>query len=341
MVRPGGLATEVVREAARRRNIRLEWIRLQRAGVASLLNRQVDLWPLMTITEERKRRFHISEPYLEHGIHFPGSPGQSLSSGGGSQAAYTQPSQPGDRGRSREKAFSAGAPGRQANRDGRDRGSLPGSRRWGVLRGKCALTALLDGMPCAGVPLRSIWEPSIHTNLGVASTFEAAGIADEIRAEIGNIATEGRLSSMASRWGDFSVRNTETIHLLQAARQRERNLFAAILVFAFLLLLATWQTFRHRREAEAGPARRTDAAGDRAETASHGEQSERDRPRLWHGPEAGFRESRGGTVDRPSRSPSWRHADSARGCMRTTRHESRPAGMDCLRAAPFRTRNSG
>ena len=53
---------------------------------------------------------------------------------------------------------------------------------------------------------------------------------------------------MASRWGDFSVRNTETIHLLQAARQRERNLFAATLVFAFLLLLATWQTLRHRRE---------------------------------------------------------------------------------------------
>ena len=35
-----------------------------------------------------------------------------------------------------------------------------------------ALTALLDGIPCAGIPLRSIWEPSIHTNLGVASTFE-------------------------------------------------------------------------------------------------------------------------------------------------------------------------
>ncbi len=111
-----------------------------------------------------------------------------------------------------------------------------------------ALTALLDGIPCDGIPLRSIWEPSIHTNLGVASTFESSGIADEIRAEIGNIATEGRLSSMASRWGDFSVRNTETIHLLQAARQRERNLFAATLVFAFLLLLATWQTLRHRRE---------------------------------------------------------------------------------------------
>ncbi len=34
---PGGLATEAVREAARRRNIRLKWIRLQRAGLVSLL----------------------------------------------------------------------------------------------------------------------------------------------------------------------------------------------------------------------------------------------------------------------------------------------------------------
>jgi hypothetical protein len=58
---PSGLAIELVREAARRRNIRLEWIRRQRAGEASLVNQQVDLWPLMTITQRRKKRFYISD----------------------------------------------------------------------------------------------------------------------------------------------------------------------------------------------------------------------------------------------------------------------------------------
>src|SRR5260370_12111000 len=67
---PSGLAIEWVREGARRRNIRLEWIRRQRSGETSLVNRQVDLWPLMTITQERKERFYISEAYLEHGFFF-------------------------------------------------------------------------------------------------------------------------------------------------------------------------------------------------------------------------------------------------------------------------------
>ena len=112
-----------------------------------------------------------------------------------------------------------------------------------------ALATLLDGLPCVGLPVRLIWAPSIRTNLGVAATFEAARVADEIREEIGTIAKEGRLSSMASRWGDFSVRNTETIHSLQEARQRERALVAATIVFAGLFLMALWQTIRRGREA--------------------------------------------------------------------------------------------
>src|SRR4030095_5853069 len=72
----------------------------------------------------------------------------------------------------------------------------------------------------------------------------------EIREEIGTLAREGRLSSMASRWGDFSVRNTETIHSLQKARERAPALVAAIIVFAGLFLMALWQTIRRGREAK-------------------------------------------------------------------------------------------
>jgi hypothetical protein len=112
-----------------------------------------------------------------------------------------------------------------------------------------ALSTLLDGIPCAGLPVRMIGIPSIRTHLDVAATFGAAGVADEIREEIGTIAKEGRLSLMASRWGDFSVRDTETIQSLREARQRVSILVVAIIVFACLLLLAMWQTIHRGREA--------------------------------------------------------------------------------------------
>src|SRR4051812_24880256 len=40
-----GLAVELVREAARRRGIRLEWVRQSGGPDAALRNKNVDLWP--------------------------------------------------------------------------------------------------------------------------------------------------------------------------------------------------------------------------------------------------------------------------------------------------------
>ncbi len=255
---PSGLAIELVREAARRRNIRLEWIQRQRSGEASLVGGQVDLWPLMTITQDRKKRLYISEAYLEHGFFFlvlQGAPyhrvedleQRTLSHINQAIVTYLANKHfPQTRRIARPSVRDAISEVCEGRADG------------ALLEENSALSALLDGIPCAGVPVRLIWIPSMRTKLGVAARFEAAGVADEIREEIGKIAKEGRLSSMASRWGDFSVRDTETIHSLQEARQREGTLVVAMIVFACLFLLALWQTIRRGREAKrAGRAERT------------------------------------------------------------------------------------
>src|SRR5215468_9250167 len=59
-----GLAIELVREAARRRGIRLEWIR-RRDADAALREGKLDLWPLLSQIPERRSYLHITEPYLE------------------------------------------------------------------------------------------------------------------------------------------------------------------------------------------------------------------------------------------------------------------------------------
>src|SRR5215471_11802662 len=52
---PTGFAVELVREAAKRRGIRLKWVLRPESSEAALRNKAVDLWPMMTITEERKK----------------------------------------------------------------------------------------------------------------------------------------------------------------------------------------------------------------------------------------------------------------------------------------------
>src|ERR1700751_1742814 len=60
-----GLAIELVREAARRRGIRLEWVHQGGGADTALRERKVDLWPLLTLIPDRTRYVHITEPYLE------------------------------------------------------------------------------------------------------------------------------------------------------------------------------------------------------------------------------------------------------------------------------------
>ncbi|HXJ42426.1 MAG TPA: transporter substrate-binding domain-containing protein, partial [Bryobacteraceae bacterium] len=62
--KPTGLAVDLVREAARRRGIRLQWVFLQDGSEPALRSHAVDLWAFITITPERLKYFHITEPFM-------------------------------------------------------------------------------------------------------------------------------------------------------------------------------------------------------------------------------------------------------------------------------------
>src|SRR5262249_51776674 len=53
-----GLAVELVREAARRRGVRLEWVRQPGGADTALRDQKVDLWPLLAILPERRTYVH-------------------------------------------------------------------------------------------------------------------------------------------------------------------------------------------------------------------------------------------------------------------------------------------
>src|SRR5262245_40910856 len=61
-----GISVDLVNLAARRRGIQLKWVQWNHSSESALISKCVDLWPLITITPERKKVLHISEPYLRH-----------------------------------------------------------------------------------------------------------------------------------------------------------------------------------------------------------------------------------------------------------------------------------
>jgi len=245
---PTGLAVDLVRRAAERRGIRLHWVHWTGSPDSALRSKNMDLWPLFTVTPERLHYFHISEPYLEADYcllvraESPYVKVQDLATAtigyanGAIDAWQLEHYLPHTR-------------------------SLPEPFRWQVMEDLCrqrsdaaftdAFTAISTLMEkpgaCGEQALRWIAAPQIHSRMGIGSTFASRGAADALRDEIGGIAEEGKLAPILGQWGYMS-QELESIEELLNARRHEQRLAAAAVLFAFLFVVAFWQSVRIMRE---------------------------------------------------------------------------------------------
>ncbi|MBS1854584.1 MAG: transporter substrate-binding domain-containing protein [Acidobacteria bacterium] len=239
-----GISVELVNEAARRRGIRLEWVYWRGSSESALVQRAVDLWPLITITPDRLKRLHISEPYLEHEYCFlvrADSPyyhtrdlahekiGMANISIDAHKLAEALPHAPIVARDTIQAVFDDVCHGATA---------AAFTDRY------TAVTGLLQDSGCPGHALRWISAPQVRSKLGVGSTFEARAAADAIREEIGALDREGRLAGILGEWGFLSAQDLASVEALLDAERREIRLAALAGLFALLFAVACWQTVR-------------------------------------------------------------------------------------------------
>ena len=62
---PSGPAVEMVQEAARRRNIHLQWVFSPQGPDAALTSGALDLWPIMGDLPERRGKVYLSGPWAK------------------------------------------------------------------------------------------------------------------------------------------------------------------------------------------------------------------------------------------------------------------------------------
>lgn len=244
---PTGFAVELVREAARRRGIPIEWVYRQESSEAALRGGYVDLWPVMTITPERTRLVHISSPFLESTLCLlvrASSPARRLSDLSEDRIAYSGlPINYVFLHRYLPRAQFVARP-----YDELIKSLCQKEVEAAFLEEHVAISEMLAGRGCPEQPMRIIPTSGPRLQLGVGSTFKAAAAADAIREEIGRMATDGLLPALLARWGFLSGRSEESIEALLSARQRERWLISLVGLFALLLVLAAWEARRATRE---------------------------------------------------------------------------------------------
>src|SRR5262245_235517 len=245
---PTGFAVELVREAARRRGIRLQWVQHPESSERALRSKVVDLWPMMTITEDRKKFFHLTDPYQEGEFDLFVD----------AKSAFTKASD-----LNQQTISYDGLPfvARLLREHFPESNHLPKSSLADAVRSVCegeaqaffedhitVFSLLLSNPPCPGISLRTLPITPIRVQLGIGATKESRAAADAIRDEISVMAGDGSLEKIVSFWSHASSQELASLIMLQQAKSHLRWYRIGLVLVAGLFLFAMWSAAGYRRQ---------------------------------------------------------------------------------------------
>jgi signal transduction histidine kinase/ActR/RegA family two-component response regulator len=255
--KPAGLVVSLLGEAARQQGIRLEWIKLP--GVTpddALDKRLVDMWPAIGISEQRRRRFHLTEPWLSSSFALvtrkadrpPDLAGKAVAFTGFPLATQLAVQHlPGVR---LKKVLS--------------RVSVMSDVCMGAVSAGFEEVAFLTGMlldrppECTGVPLSINLVPGAATAVAVFAQRDAAQAADALRAGLEELAGDGTMTQILDRWAALSANETRSVFAMRELQHRRKLLHILLLTSVAVVVLLAWHARRARTAAAA--ARRANAA---------------------------------------------------------------------------------
>jgi PAS domain-containing protein len=242
-----GLAVEMVSQAAERAGVQLRWVETGTSSDEAFEKGLVDLWPLMADLPDRRKRIHFTRPWLHSNFSLLHANSLSVDRNfTGLIAVFRMPLNV----RLLREQFPHAQVDEFPEANDVVKAVCRGRAAAGFLEGRVALTALRDKpSECASVALRVQTLPDLSLQSSVASTFEAAGGADIIRREIGNMYRDGTLAAAMAKYSYYGLDNTWTSFDLMEAAERTRRRAWGIGALAMGVALALWlASFLHQRQ---------------------------------------------------------------------------------------------
>ena len=249
---PHGLAVDLVRAAAARRGIQLQWVHGK-----GLAEANTDFWVLMTILPDRLKTLHLTAPYLQ------------------TRTCFVVP----DRGSARElkdletsrisfldfaihrRALDRMLPRMRPVPASSSRAALEamllGQSDAAFIDEYAAMPALLNGTFSPPTPLRLIPANVADLRMGIASTRETSAVADEIRHEMRKMAEDGSINRITESWGFFPNLTTDMIKEVASTQRWTRRYAGA--AAALLAMLGLTAAMLARMRIQTGQLRRAQA----------------------------------------------------------------------------------
>lgn len=253
IVRPdgtiGGLGPDVVRAAAERLGIKLEWVSPKEGPEVALVNRHVDLWAVLTVTPSRQAKFFLTTPWADNqfGIVHRETDGDSPVTeigliGNNTQRRIAGQVFPG----AKWRPFEDHSQLLEALCRGEVRHMLM-NQRW------LLSAAMKRPASCNGVDLAVTMLPDSRALIATGAAPGRERDALAIRDEIDRMAMDGTLNKITSRYA-LGLGSTDWLLTLASSARRQQALTVAAILAFLTALITTWQVLRvraARQEAEA------------------------------------------------------------------------------------------
>jgi len=237
-----GVAVDVLNSAAGAIGIDLRWVHLSGHPDLFLASHAVDLWPVLTITEERQRVYHMSPPWLFNTFCLLLLQNTPASSSAQERIAYW--SNPVNT-KVATGLFPVALRIPFSSREDVMASVCKGNVNAGVLETRILDSLLLARPPgCEQALLRKQSLPGVAFPMGIASVKASAKYADAIHSQITRMAHSGELAKIFEKWGSVSANEMNSVVAMNEAQQKSRFAFLGIIALGIAGVASIWQFIR-------------------------------------------------------------------------------------------------
>jgi signal transduction histidine kinase len=239
----------LIKEAAKRRGIALQWVALPGVSAdGALESGAADIWPSLAESESRREVLHLTKPWLTASFALVSKREASVvgpADVAGKELAFT--------GYPVATRVAALYLQHSVLRKGESRSDVLRS----VCTGRAAagfdeasyINMLLLDRPaeCAGIALSVQLIDGAVSPVSIASRRDAADAADEIRSAFDDLAADGTMTLALNRWASFSANEIRAIYELREQHDRRFRLQWGLAISMTALFMLAWQVLRARR----------------------------------------------------------------------------------------------
>jgi two-component system, cell cycle sensor histidine kinase and response regulator CckA len=256
--RPHGMAVDIVKEAARRIGLPLDWTFFPGSSWTLVRDGHADLWPLLAVLPERKGFVHISAPYLTSDLYLlvradlPSPPA-------GYDGEIGVPALPLIR-RYLSLTFPKARPRPYETTQLVAQAVCQGEVSAGLVSVGAATAALRLPPDKCHERLRPVKQAIAPIGLGIGASLQYAWVADRLRREVDTMAADGTLERVLLPYSISSSAEAasaiDVAHTRALARAFARGLVATTIALAAVIGLGAALIRSNRRTLSAISARR-------------------------------------------------------------------------------------